>query len=335
MGTSRRFAVLISLVSLAPLGLLAAAGCSSSDPAGLVAIDADANAGDAADATADVPTFEADDPQGDLAPDAAPAQPDATAAITVGGNARVTATSLNLRSGAGTTNAVLLSMPCGSLVAVVGGPSASPTAGWWNVRYAGTTGWASGTYLVAESAFDPAICGAATPDGGVDASAPPADAAGAPAEITDIFTRAKGGVGYSYYWGHGSWAAPGGAAGTCSGSCPSCSHTGQYGADCSGFVAKCWQVPSPSPITTDLHPYSTYDFVNSTPHWSKIDRKTLKPADALTYNTNGAGHIMLFESGTDPFGSIWTYEARGCSTGIVHNLRTAGTQYIAIRREGL
>jgi hypothetical protein len=44
---------------------------------------------------------------------------------------------------------------------------------------------------------------------------------------------------------------------------------------------------------------------------------------------------MLFESGADPWGSIWTYEARGCSTGVVHNLRVAPAQYIAIRREGL
>jgi uncharacterized protein YraI len=329
MGTFRRLAFLI------PCALLLAPGCSGAEGGGEIVAHGDASSDATADATADAPVFEADDPTGDLAPDAAPTQTDATVAIAVGANARVTANSLNLRSGAGTSNSILLSMPCGSLVAVVGGPSASPTAGWWNVRYAGTTGWASGTYLVAEAAFDPAICSGGVADGGVDASAPPGDSAGAPAEVTDIITRAKGGVGYSYYWGHGSWSAPGGPAGTCSGSCPSCSHTGQYGADCSGFVAKCWQVPSPSPITTDLHPYSTYNFVNDTTHWTKIDRKTIKPADALTYNTNGAGHIMLFESGTDPFGSIWTYEARGCSYGIVHNLRTAGTQYIAIRREGL
>ena len=142
-------------------------------------------------------------------------------------------------------------------------------------------------------------------------------------------------MGYSYYWGHGSWGTDGRNHGSCSGSCPSCTHTGSYGADCSGFVAKVWQIPSASPVTTDRHPYSTYNFVNSTTHWSRVARTAVRPGDALTYNTNGAGHIVLFESGSDPWGSVWTYEARGCATGIVHNLRTVGSNYVGIRREGL
>jgi uncharacterized protein YraI len=259
----------------------------------------------------------------DQAPDAAPAEdPDASATLAVGQNARVIANSLNLRSGPGTSNSILLAMPCGTEVAVVGGP----TNGWWNVKDGATTGWSSGSYLVAASAFDPSVCGG---DGGGGGDA----ATGS--TVADIFARAKLGVGYSYYWGHGSWRSDGQTIGSCSGTCPSCTHTGQYGADCSGFVAKVWQVPSPSPITTDLHPYSTVNFFNDTTHWSKVDRTTIQPADALTYNANGAGHIMLFESGSDPWGNIWTYEARGCATGIVHNLRVAGTEYIAIRREGL
>jgi len=269
-----------------------------------------------------------DDVTGDFSPDGGAPAPDlaGAVAIAVGGTARVTATALNLRSGPGTSNAILTAMPCGSRVAVVGGPQ----AGWWNVTYQGMTGWASGAYLVADAAFDPATCGGAT-DGGAlgDGALDTIDPAG-------ILARAVSGVGFSYWWGHGAWSTTAGAdPGSCVGNCPRCSHAGAYGADCSGFVAKCWQVPSPSPLTTDLHPYSTYNFYNQTTHWSPIPRTQIQPADALTYNANGAGHIMLFESGTDPFGNIWTYEARGCATGIVHNLRVAGTQYIAIRREGL
>ena len=96
-----------------------------------------------------------------------------------------------------------------------------------------------------------------------------------------------------------------------------------------------WRSSLASPVTADRHPYSTYDFVNRTTHWSRVNRTTLRPGDALTYNTNGAGHMVLFESGADPWGNLWLFEARGCSTGIVHNLRTVGTNYIAIRREGL
>jgi hypothetical protein len=244
----------------------------------------------------------------------------------------VTAQALNLRTGVGTSNAIITAMPCGSQVGLLAGPM----SGWWNVRYGTQMGWASGVYLIADSAFDPAICDRADAGAG-DAAAPVGDSGGTastPMEIAAVFDRARLGVGYSYYWGHGSWRDDGTQPGSCSGTCPSCTHTGQYGADCSGFVAKVWQIPGPSPLTTDLHPYATYNFYNQSTHWSRVDRATIRPGDALVYNANGAGHIMLFESGSDPWGNIWTYEARGCSYGIVHNLRVAGATYVAIRREG-
>src|SRR5262249_45829804 len=99
--------------------------------------------------------------------------------------------------------------------------------------------------------------------------------------------------------------------------------------------AKCWQIPSTSQLTTDLHPYSTYNFYNETTHWSQVPRSSLKPVDALVHNANGSGHIVLFESGSDPWGSLWLYEPRGCATGGVHDLRTVTSDFIAIRREGL
>jgi hypothetical protein len=290
--------------------------------------------GDGAVATMDgaAGTMDGDDLTPDQDPDSSAAAADANVpTLVVGGNARVTATALNLRTGVGTSNAIITSMPCGSQVGLLGGPS----SGWWNVRYGMDMGWASGAYLIAESAFDPAIC--MHTDAGAATDAASAGDSGAPAmpmEISAVFDRARLGVGYSYYWGHGSWRDDGTQLGSCSGTCPSCTHTGQYGADCSGFVAKVWQIPGPSPLTTDLHPYSTYNFYNQSTHWSRVDRATIRPGDALVYNANGEGHIMLFESGSDPWGSIWTYEARGCSTGIVHNLRTAASMYVAIRREG-
>ena len=45
--------------------------------------------------------------------------------------------------------------------------------------------------------------------------------------------------------------------------------------------------------------------------------------------------MVLFESGADPWGNVWLYEARGCATGIVHNLRSMSSDFITIRREGL
>ncbi|HEY3354859.1 MAG TPA: carboxypeptidase-like regulatory domain-containing protein [Polyangia bacterium] len=149
-----------------------------------------------------------------------------------------------------------------------------------------------------------------------------------------IIDLAKSAMGYSYYWGHGSWRSDGATLGSCSGSCPSCTHSGAYGADCSGLAAKVWQVPSPSPITTDAHPYSTYNFRNDTTWWTPIDRASAQRADAFVYNANGAGHIFIYESG-DPWGDVWAYECKGCSYGCVHDLRSVSSSYVAIRRVSL
>jgi len=91
-------------------------------------------------------------------------------------------------------------------------------------------------------------------------------------------------------------------------------------------------VPSASPITLDAHPFSTANFYNDQVYWTQIPRSTIQPADALVHRTATEGHIALFESGSDPFGAVWLYEARGCATGVVHDLRTVDSSYIAIRR---
>lgn len=181
--SSLAFLSLARLARLAPLvSALALAACSSDDGSPAVP---DAGGNPDASLPSDITP--------DQAPDAAPLEsPDAAASLTVGQTARVIAATLNLRSGPGTTNAILLSMPCGTQVTVVGGPS----SGWWNVKDAATTGWASGSYLVPDARFDPSMCS----DGGGGADA----AGGGSATVVDIFARAKLGVGYSYYWGHGS-----------------------------------------------------------------------------------------------------------------------------------
>ncbi|NMC72222.1 MAG: hypothetical protein GYA57_19485 [Myxococcales bacterium] len=162
----------------------------------------------------------------------------------------------------------------------------------------------------------------------------------APADMTrdEILDLAASGVGYSYWWGNGCWRTDGTQHGSCSGSCPDCTHSGSYGADCSGFAAKVWQVPSPSPVSTCAHPYSTLDFTCDEIWWDPISRDALQRGDAASYRSGGCpgsgGHIVIFERG-DPWGSMWTYEARGCSTGIVHNSRTLSSDYRAIRRRQL
>ena len=171
-------------------------------------------------------------------------------------------------------------------------------------------------------------------------AAAPALVRAAPSDMTrdEIIDLAVSGVDYSYSWGDGCWRDDGTQHGSCSGSCPDCTHSGTYGADCSGFVAKVWQVPDPSPVSTCDHPYSTQDFACDEIWWTAISRDALLRGDAAAYRSGGCpgsgGHVVLYESG-DPWGSIWTYEARGCSYGIVHNSRTLSSDYRAIRRDRL
>ena len=238
-----------------------------------------------------------------------------TGGVALGSTLKTTA-NLNLRTGAGTGYQVRLVIPQGATVTTVN--RTTPSGAFYNVKYNGVTGWASGAYLTLVSSGG----GTTTPGTSVR------DAA---------IARAKGGVGFSYWWGHGAWVPNGltsSNGGTCQGDCPNCSHRGSYGADCSGYVAKVWHVPSTNTsMSTDSHPYGTIHFVGSNSLWSTVSRSNVIKGDALVYNTNGSGHILIYESG-DAWGSVWAYEARGCSYGIVHNLRSVTSEYKGIRRAG-
>jgi MYXO-CTERM domain-containing protein len=154
----------------------------------------------------------------------------------------------------------------------------------------------------------------------------------------DIICRAKSGVGFSYYWGGACWCASGCSPnfsscspGSCSGSCPNCSHSGSYGADCSGYVTKIWQVPDPIATTTCGHgPYVAATYTKTTSYWNVISRANIQRGDSMASST----HVLLYEQG-DPWGSMVAYEARGCSYGIVRNWRTCSSSYVAARRINL
>jgi len=248
------------------------------------------------------------------------------------GSSLKTTAALNLRTGAGTGYKILHVIPNGATVTVVDG---NPKSGWYNIKHAGAVGWSYGVYLNKVASSGGSTGGGSTGGGSTGGGSTGGGGASTP-DRDGAIVRAKEGVGFSYWWGHGRWLASGptaSTAGSCSGSCPSCSHGGSYGADCSGYVAKIWQVPSSnSDISNDSHPYSTYNFVNETHGWHTVDRGGVKRADAMTYNSGGAGHIFLYESG-DGWGSMWAYEAKGCSYGIVHNIRTASSAYKAIAHD--
>ncbi|MFA5845000.1 MAG: hypothetical protein WC971_09260 [Coriobacteriia bacterium] len=125
-----------------------------------------------------------------------------------------------------------------------------------------------------------------------------------------IIDRGQTGVGSHYWWGHACWNPSNRAWG---------------GADCSGFVGKSWQVARPSPTTEDYHPYGTWHFFNSNPHWYPIDRGQAFKGDACGYpdpdgTGTGTGHIVLYWFG-NPYKTAWVLEAAGSATGIVQHTR--------------
>jgi uncharacterized protein YraI len=226
----------------------------------------------------------------------------------VGANATVTASALNLRSGPSTTDSVIVVMPQGAVVSVIGS-----SGGWFKVTYNGHTGWCSGMYLSADAGGGGSTGGSAAVDAAI--------------------ARAESGVGFSYHWGAGCWDPASTAHGACYGSCPNCSHSGSWGADCSGYVAKVWQVPGTSATTTCEHPYSTYNFFNEHTHWNDVSRSNVARGDAFVHNENGSGHIFIYDKG-DAWGWLTAYEAKGCSYGIQHDSRMVTSNYKAIHRDG-
>ncbi|MSQ81819.1 MAG: hypothetical protein EXR77_02750 [Myxococcales bacterium] len=154
--------------------------------------------------------------------------------------------------------------------------------------------------------------------------------------VNQIFDIAKTVTGFSYWWGGSKWKPGAADIGKCipngSSGCPNCSHTGAYGADCSGFVGKAWQVDKPMALDVAYHPYSTVHFTGQTTWWTHPPKADAQPADAFTYNKDGAGHIFLYEKG-NPSGSVYAWECKGCSYGCVYNLRSISPDYIVARRK--
>jgi cell wall-associated NlpC family hydrolase len=312
---------LLLVIIIAGLTLAIAAGCGptleptadGNDSTGIEGDPGEDSEGDVGDDTlSDGPIVAADD--------TIPAVSDTPETLAAATKARTTA-NVNLRKSASTSAAVLAVIPSGSIVDLV---TSSPTSGFYNVRYNGVTGFAHSNYLTPISDDDGSSGGTT---GAVDLEGP--------ASPANAIARAKAAVGFSYYWGGGAWLASGATSsnrGSCSGNCPSCSHSGKYGADCSGLVAKAWQFGTKA-LSVNSHPFSTSDFNSDVSgKWSTVSRGSLRAGDALVHRSGGSGHIVIYEKG-DGWGSPTVYECRGCSYGCVHNARSF-SGYHGIRRAG-
>lgn len=159
----------------------------------------------------------------------------------------------------------------------------------------------------------------------------------------DIVCRGFSAVGFSYAWGGECWCRDGCnpdlascSPGTCTVNpgatgCPDCTHSGRYGADCSGFVTKAWQVPDPVAVEAcDVFRYVAESFTSDSPYWDPVSMSSLQPADAAATSS----HVVLIVGGRDAAGAWDIVEARGCVYGIVHRYRSL-SGFVGARRINL
>jgi hypothetical protein len=169
-------------------------------------------------------------------------------------------------------------------------------------------------------------------------AAPPAE------PVESILCRGTSAEGFSYWWGGECWCEAGcspdltgcgpGACTPDSGStgCPDCTHSGTYGADCSGFVSKAWQVPDPVALDAcGADRYVAADFTADHEYWDVVSMSALQPGDAVA----SASHVILVIGETDAYGENEVVEAKGCSYGIVRHSRTFGAGFSGARRINL
>jgi cell wall-associated NlpC family hydrolase len=207
---------------------------------------------------------------------------------------------------------------------------------WYKLDLFGAMGWSHGQFLCLIPQSEP-------PPGHNPGPTPGPQPPAQPHNHFDISRQgiinvSQTYVGFSYWLGGGRFPAPwDDPQSKDKGSCFSSSfsgHAGHFGADCSGFAAKVWQLPEALPFSSNKHPFTTSSYYHQRTHWSAIGRQDTQRADMLVYRSGSAGHSIIYEGG-DPWGQAWTYEARGCAWGVVHNLRAISSKYQARRRHGI
>jgi D-alanyl-D-alanine carboxypeptidase len=83
--------------------------------------------------------------------------PPTSGKFAINSTVRVTET-LNMRSGAGTGNGIVATLPAGTTATVLEGPTSASGYTWWRVRTSGgTTGWVAENWLAAVTPSTPAF----------------------------------------------------------------------------------------------------------------------------------------------------------------------------------
>jgi uncharacterized protein YgiM (DUF1202 family) len=111
--------------------------------------------------------------------------PPATGKFAINDTVRVTAT-LNMRSGAGTTNGIVATLPTGTTGKVLGGPRTASGYTWWQIQTSQGTGWAAQDWLVKTTTTTP------PPDEGTPPPATGKFAIGASVRVTESLNIRSG-----------------------------------------------------------------------------------------------------------------------------------------------
>lgn len=206
---------------------------------------------------------------------------------------------------------------------------AEPDRGRYRVDHAGALGWIAAEDLTFRHAYDNGL------------------------SLTRInaLARARGAMGFSYWWSNARWDPKGATTwpvhntGSCVGLCGTergCQHAAspgseEYGSDCSGLVSTIWGFPDDDPDSNPTNNgFQTKAFTKDTKNWTTVPLADALPGDALVRYDDVQHHIVLASTRKTKSGVFQTYECRGCRNGCqTFQLKTnEGGPWHAIRRRG-
>jgi hypothetical protein len=140
-------------------------------------------------------------------------------------------------------------------------------------------------------------------------------------QILDI---ARSALGRRYLHGGESWAR---------------AASGLDGVDCSGLIAKAWQVPRAVESWEELPSRPTTETLSvSTPRWQKLSIDERRPGDALVRYEEVVKHAFIFDRDDVDYAKnsrIWVYEAAEPRVKHVSYQLSELTQYSLVRRDGI